>query len=129
MESGRIRPLNTGLTDIARWRESDEVHLPAARTLGLPFMPELRPLDAILRRETLEERLAGLVLPGRISASLAEPGALRRAREAMVMRFRQGRGRSLPRDAAALEAAERLLERETELDEEVQIALAALLRA
>lgn len=129
MESGRIRPLNTGLTDIARWRESDEVHLPVARTLGLPFMPELRPLDAILRRETLEERLAGLVLPNRISASLAEPGALRRAREAMIERFRQARARSLPRDADSLDAASRLLERETELDDEVQTALAALLRA
>lgn len=129
MESGRIRPLNTGLTDIARWRESDEVHLPVGRTLGLPFMPELRPLDAILRRETLEERLAGLVLPSRISASLAEPGALRRAREAVAKRFRQAQGRSLSPDAAALAAAEALLERETELDEEVQMALAALLRA
>lgn len=129
MESGRIRPLNTGLTDIARWRESDEVHLPVGRTLGLPFLPEMRPLDAILRRDTLEERLAALVLPSRISASLAEPGALRRAREAMVRRFRQGVGRSLPQDADALAAAEALLERETVLDEEVQIALAALLRA
>jgi hypothetical protein len=129
VESGRIRSLNTGLTDIARWRESDEVHLPTGRTLGLPFLPEMRPLDSILRRETLEERLAGLVLPSRISASLAEPGALRRAREAMAQRFRKGAGRSLPQDAAALEAAEALLERETELDEEVQMALAALLRA
>lgn len=129
MQSGRIGPLNTGLADIQRWRDSDEVHLPPGQMLRLPFVPEQRPLDAILRRETLEERLASFIVPNRISPELGEPGAIRRAREAMQDRFRRAARQGGAASSAAFAAAAALLEQELALDDEVQTALAALLRA
>lgn len=129
MQSGRIGPLNSGLADIRRWRESDEVHLPPGQRPRVPFLPEQRPLDAILRRETLEERLAGFIIPDRISPELGEPGAIARAREALHQRFAALARVSPPGTAAVLQAAAELLARETVLDEEVRTALAALLRA
>ncbi len=129
MQSGRISPLNAGIADIRRWRDSDEVHLPQGQMVRLPFLPEQRPLDAILRRETLEERLAGFIVPDRISAELGEPGAIRRAREAMQARFRAMAQRVSPKTAAIMAAAADLLDQESALDDEVQTALAALLRA
>ncbi len=129
MQSGRIGPLNSGLADITRWRNSDEAHLPTGQMVRLPFVPEQRALDAILRRETLEERLAGFVVPDRISPELGEPGAIRNARLAARARFAGLAARATPRAAAALRAAADLLSQESDLDDEVQTALAALLRA
>lgn len=130
MQSGRIGPLTIGLTDIHRWREADEAHLPIGQTQRVPFLPEQRPLDAILRRETLEERLTAFILPDRFSPALGEHGAIPRAREALHRRFRSLADRSTdPRLAGALQDAADLLAHETELDDEVQMALAALLRA
>lgn len=129
MQSGRIGPLSTGLADIRRWRESDEVHLPPGQSPRLPFLPEQRPLDAILRRETLEERLAGFVVPDRISPELGEPGAIPRARESLHARFATLARISPPAVAMALQSAADLLAHESVLDDEVRTALAALLRA
>lgn len=129
MQSGRIGPINTGLADIQRWRDSDEVHLPQGNMIRTPYVPEQRPLDAILRRDTLEERLAGFIAPSQLSPELGEPGAIRAAREALQARFRALAKRSSGRGATALEAAAHLLDHERALDDEVQTALAALLRA
>lgn len=129
MQSGRIGPINTGLADIRRWRERDEVHLPPGSTVRAPFAPEQRPLDAILRRETLEERLAGFIVPSRLSPELGDVGAIRAARLALQDRIRQFAARAPKGSATALTAAISLLDHEHALDEEVQTALAALLRA
>ena len=88
MQSGRIGPINAGIADIRRWRDSDEVHLPPGSMIRTPYVPEQRPLDAILRRETLEERLAGFIVPSQLSPELGEVGAIRAAREALQSRFR-----------------------------------------
>lgn len=129
MQSGRIGPINAGIADIRRWRDSDEVHLPPGSMIRTPYVPEQRPLDAILRRETLEERLAGFIVPSQLSPELGEVGAIRAAREALQSRFRSFARRANGRGATALEAAASLLDHERALDDEVQIALAALLRA
>jgi hypothetical protein len=129
MQSGRIGPLNAGLADIRRWRESDEVHLPQGQTPRVPFLPEQRPLDAILRRETLEERLTGFIVPDRISPELGEPGAIARTRESLQARFMALSHVASGRQADTLRAAADLLAQEGALDAEVQAALAALLRA
>lgn len=129
MQSGRIGPINAGISDVSRWREADEVHLPPGNTIRVPFLPEQRPLDAILRRETLEERLAGFVVPENLSPALGEPGAIRRAREQIHARFRAMAQRTGPHGARILKQAADLLEYENALDDEVQMALAALLRA
>ena len=129
MQSGRIGPINAGIADIRRWRDSDEVHLPPGSLVRTPFVPEQRPLDAILRRETLEERLAGFIIPARLSPELGEVGAIRAAREALQDRFRKAALHMTARRPSVLQAAVQLLDHECALDEEVQTALAALLRA
>ncbi|MCZ8333685.1 MAG: hypothetical protein O9328_05445 [Rhodobacteraceae bacterium] len=129
MRSGRVGPLNSGLADIRTWRESDEVHLPVGQTPRVPFLPEQRPLDAILRRETLEERLVGFVVPERISPELGEPGAIARAREELHQTFARLAGSTPAGTRNVLQAAADLLARETVLHEEIRTALAALLRA
>lgn len=129
MRSGRVGPLNTGLSDIRHWRESDEVHLPVGQTVRIPFLPEQRPLDAILRRETLEERLVSFIVPERISPELGEPGAIARAREELHAQFQRFAEISPGAAGQALKAAADVLARESVLDDEIRTALAALLRA
>lgn len=129
MRSGRVGPLNTGLSDIRHWRESDEVHLPVGQTARIPFLPEQRPLDAILRRETLEERLVSFIVPDRISPELGEPGAIARARMGLHDHFQRFATNGPRAAGSTLQAAADLLARETVLDEEIRTALAALLRA
>jgi hypothetical protein len=129
MRSGRVGSLNSGLTDIRHWRESDEVHLPLAQTPRIPFLPEQRPLDAILRRETLEERLVSFIVPDRISPELGEPGAIARVRTELHERFLRLAGLGPSGTGQVLQAAAELLARETVLDDEIRAALAALLRA
>lgn len=129
MRSGRVGPLNTGLADIRNWRESDEVHLPIGQTPRIPFLPEQRPLDVILRRQTLEERLVHVLVPDQITPELGEPGAIARTREEMRATFARLAALALPGTGAILHSATDLLTHETFLDEEIQTALAALLRA
>lgn len=93
----RVQGLNVGVTDIHRWRQQDEVHLPESRFRPAPFLPQPQALDAILRRETLDERLARHVVPSTVDPDLLAPAA-------------------------------ELLADEVALDDDVQRALAALLR-
>ena len=124
----RIAGLNVGLTEINEWRALDEQHLPEGGRTRPAFFPEVRPLDAILRRETLDERLAGDVVPDTISPELLMPAVLGEVRKFLKARL----------EAAALLASGKarddilggaaLLETEVALDEEIREALNALLR-
>ena len=130
MQSGRVGSLNTGISDVSRWRHDDEIHLPVTQTGRVPFLPEQRALDAILKRETLEERLSQFVIPNELSPALGEPNAISSARLAAFAVFQarldaDGGTRRSP----VFEAAAKLLQYEDALDQEVQLALAALLRA
>lgn len=130
VSTSRIQGLNVGVTEIQRWRQSDEQHLPERTVRTQQFLPRPQALDQILRRETLDERLVGYVVPSDIDAELLQPAVMGATREALRRRMIEardatdGRGRA----GAALAAAASLLDTEVALDFEVREALAALLR-
>ena len=124
----RPAPLQVGISDVGRWRKEDEVHLPTETRAHPLFLPETQALDRILRRETLDERLARDVVPDDITPELMEPRVLSETRKRLAERlFETG---VLARGAAKeaiLEGAD-LLDQEVEMDADIQEALALLLR-
>ncbi|QJP15555.1 hypothetical protein G3545_18975 [Starkeya sp. ORNL1] len=125
----RIRNLDIGLESITRWDVADEVHLPRDGTSAPAFMPQYRPLEEILQRPSLDERLPEFLRPATVDPDLLDPTALADARvgarSAFVERSLSASGRS--RDI--LEQAATLLGADIGLDDEIRSALAALLRA
>jgi hypothetical protein len=123
----RVNKLDTGLEAISRWRESDEVHLPASGQLAPAFMPAQTPLNEILHRLNLDERLVGMMQPQSLDPELLDAAVLSRTRRE-VRDFFAAAARRNPRLAREMQAAAELLDDEVELDEAVSSALAALLR-
>ena len=124
----KIRPLDIGLEAITRWQADDEIHLPRETALAPTFLPVHRPLDAILRRPSLDERLSALMQPEILDPDLIQPAALSEARRAAKARFAESARRHTGRKRDLLQAASELLESDIALDEAVYEALSALLR-
>lgn len=124
----RIASLNVGVTRIDEWRALDEQHLPTGGASLRAFFPEVRPLDAILRRETLDERLAADVVPDELSPELLLPAVLSETRKSLKSRLEAAALRATGKARADILAGAALLEAEVALDAEIQEALAALLR-
>lgn len=120
-----IRGLTIGVAEIHRWRQSDEVHLPTEKASGPLFLPETAPLNAILKRETLDERLKGYLVPETIDRDLLEPAVLTETRKSLAAKI------ALAADSSGGEILDKgadILDREIDLDNAVREALAALLR-
>ena len=124
----RVQGLHVGVTDIHRWRQQDEVHLPETGFRPTPFLPQPQALDAILRRETLDERLARHVVPKDIDAELLVPSTMTATRTALRDRMRRAAIAAPGPQASILAEAAELLSEELVMDSEIQDALAALLR-
>ncbi|MEO9530021.1 hypothetical protein [Roseibium sp.] len=124
----RIQRLDTGLESISRWRVDDEQHLPVEGKSAPKFLPKHRELDEILRRPSLDERLADLLEPAFIDPDLLEPSIMSETRMS-VRHLMQTAAKDASGPAmAALDEAAALLGDEVELDQEVRSALAALLK-
>lgn len=125
----RIKPLDIGLESITRWDVADEVHLPGDGVAAPAFLPQSRPLEEILHRPSLDERLPDFLRPSALDPDLLEPTALAQARlDARAVFVRQA-GLATGRSRDLLDEAARLLGADAALDEEIRAALAALLRA
>jgi hypothetical protein len=124
----KIRPFDIGLEAITRWQVEDEAHLPHDGGLAPAFMPFHRPLDDILRRPSLDERLPALMQPENLDPDLLQPAALAAARRCARLRFDEAARRHSGRKRDLFRAASALLENDIELDEAVHEALAALFR-
>lgn len=125
----KIRSLDIGVESIARWQAEDEVHLPEEGVLPQVFLPELRPLDAILRRPALDERLPALLAPASLDPDLLNPSTLTDARLEMrdfFARCAERDERSGARNIYSTAAS--LLGNDATLDRDVRTALAALLK-
>jgi hypothetical protein len=124
----RVRSLDIGVESISRWHLDDEVHLPKDAGLRPAFLPLYRPLDEILRRPSLDERLPRLLQPDVLDPDLLEPATLtdvrHRTRDFIAARARRETGRR----RHALEMAASCLDDEINLDVEVRQSLAVLLR-
>lgn len=134
----RVRSLDVGVERITLWESSDEFHLPAEGKAAPAFLPELRPLDEVLHRPSLDERLPDLLRPADLDPDLLEPTALADTRRELSRLFGKAsaaaRGRGEARTDETLARAEVLgraawlLQTDDGLDAEVREALAALLR-
>lgn len=121
----RLRSLDVGVERITQWNIGDEQHLPPEASPAPAFLPQMRPLDEIMRRPSLDERLPDLLQPDKLDPGLLDPSALTDAREGS-RRFFAARAGTEPGDAFA--AAAVLLGADAALDDEVRAALALLLR-
>lgn len=124
----RIRTLEVGVESISRWQADDEIHLPEQRGLRPVFLPLYRPLDEILNRPSLDERLPLLLQPEFLDPDLLEPATLTEVRiETQTLLTRRAR-QEIGTRRKALESAASYLDAAVSLDDEVRRALAALLR-
>jgi|GEM_PF-2456634 len=124
----RIKPLHVGVESITQWEVEDEVHLPKDGPLGPKFLPIYRPLDEILRRPSLDERLPNLLQPELLDPDLLQPSALSDARMEAAALFARAAVRQHGRRRELLELASNYLEEDVGLDDEIRTSLAMLLR-
>ena len=124
----KVRNLDVGVESISRWQVRDEVHLPDKGPLKPNFLPRHRPLDDILRRPSLDERLPKLLEPATLDPDLLSPAVLTQVRMETRALFRAQALRESGRKRDILEAAAECLEEDVEMDDEVRRSLAALLR-
>jgi hypothetical protein len=123
----RIKSLDIGLESISTWTAADEVHLPLDGPSAPTFVPDPRPLDEVMRRPSLDERLPEMLRPDRVDAGLLAPAGIASAREAATRLFgvlaaTGGTSRQLFLEAAAV------LESDRAMDADVRTAVAAVLR-
>lgn len=127
--SFRIKSLDVGVESIGRWRIDDEQHLPEDRKPSPVFLPETRALDDILRRPSLDERLPNLLRPDRLDPDLLLPARMSAVRIDVAQRFREMERHAKTMSARNIFAsAATVMEDDAALDDEVQSALALLLR-
>ena len=124
----RIRSLDVGLESISRWRADDEVHLPKEGPLAPVFLPQYRPLDEIIRRPSLDERLPRLLQPATVDPTLLEPARLTEARADARSLLTDYAKRSTGEERGLFQEAADLLADDVALDDEIRSALATLLR-
>jgi len=124
----RIRSLEVGLETISRYQVGDDVHLPKDKGLRPVFLPVSQPLDDVLKRPSLDERLPALLQPEFLDPDLLEPSTLAdiRLQAQELIAACASRESGARRDLLARAAS--CLEDENSLDEEVRRSLAALLR-
>ena len=125
----KIRNLDIGLESITQVGLGQDVHLPKEGPVGPKFLPQPRPLDEVLRRPSLEERLPELLEPLSLDATLLEPSVLAETRVAVAGALEEAARRATGHRRRILGQASHLLDEDCALDEEVRAALAVLLRA
>lgn len=124
----RSRRLDVGIESISRWRIGDEDHLPLAGKASPKFLPKSKELDEILRRPTLDERLTDLLQPEQVDPDLLEPSVLSATRQSTQKLLEAAADGTTGAERSVLSEAARLLSEEVTLDQDIQAALAALLK-
>jgi hypothetical protein len=124
----RISSLDIGLNEISRYREKDDVHLPEEKGLRPAFLPASRPLDEVLTRPSLDERLPRLLRPEFLETDLLEPMVLSDIRLQTRRLFADRAKGKNGKERQVLELAASFLDDAVNLDHEVRQSLAALLR-
>ena len=124
----KVKSFDVGLELITRVGFGEDVHLPTEGPLGPTFLPEVRPLDDVLHRPSLDERLPRLLQPSSLDADLLEPSVLAATRLSSRELFADAARRSAGHRRRVLDQAALYLEEDVVLDDEVRTALATLLR-
>ena len=126
--TSRIRPLDIGLESVSRWRPQDEFHLPDERGLRPAYLPVYRPLDEILHRPSLDERLPQLLQPKLVDPDILEPALLSQLRIDTQRVFAARARHEIGTRRKALETAASQLDEAVNMDDEIRRALATLLK-
>ncbi len=124
----RIKSLDIGLERISRFQVADDVHLPQEKGLRPTFLPTSRPLDEVLTRPSLDERLPRLLRPEFLETDLLEPAVLSDIRLQTRRLFAEKAKQKKGAERQILERAASCLDEVVNLDHEVRQSLAALLR-
>jgi len=124
----RIHSLDVGIDAISRFHVEDDVHLPEDKGLRPAFLPVARPLDDVLKRPSLDERLPDLLQPDYLESDLLEPATLTEVRLATRQLLAECAKRESGERRQALDLATAFLDDAAHLDDEVRRSLAALLR-
>lgn len=124
----RIRNLDIGVEQVTQWGAEHEFHLPPEGDFAPAFLPQIRPLDEILRRPSLDERLPDLLQPAELDPSLLSPPVFAETRKSTRDFFRRMARSTSGEAARILDAASHILDAEDGMDGEVRAALAMLLR-
>jgi hypothetical protein len=124
----RVKSLDIGVEAISRWQVDDEFHLPEQRGYRPTFLPLHRPLDEILRRPSLDERLPQLLQPALIDPELLEPATLTDTRLNMRRILSEHTPHEIGARRRVLEAATAYLDDDAAFDDEIRRSLAALLK-
>lgn len=124
----KIKALDIGLESITQVTEGQDAHLPREGKLAPFFMPEVRPLDDVLRRPSLDERLPDLLQPRVLDPALLEPAVLAETRLAAQALFAEAARAASGHRRRVLDQAALYLDDDVALDDEVRASLAALLK-
>lgn len=124
----KIKSFDVGLESITQVGFGQDVHLPKEAPVGPKFMPQARPLDDVLRRPSIEERLPDLLQPASIDPALLEPAVLTETRHAAQGFMGEAARRATGHRRRVLEQAALYLDDDIALDEDVRAALAVLLK-
>ncbi|EAV40748.1 hypothetical protein SIAM614_00862 [Stappia aggregata IAM 12614] len=124
----RTQRFDFGLETITRRSVDDEDHLPAEGKSAPVYLPDGLKLDEILAPPSLDERLTRLLQPEFLDPELLEPRVLSQTRQEASWIMGVCAERSSGDSKAVLDAAAKLCHGEVLLDDEVRLALAALLK-
>lgn len=127
--SPRIQKLNVGVQNISRWRIEDEQHLPRDTRRAPTFLPQQRPLDEILKKPSLDERLPSLLEPRNVDPELLKPAVMSKVREELLDHFSDRAEATSGDEELVYSLAARILREDVALDGEIRSALAELLKA
>lgn len=123
----RIKNFDIGVERISKWNVGDEFHLPDDGKAAPAFLPAPRPLDDILLRPSLDERLPDMLQPARVDPDLLHPAVLTGVRQGLA-RFFSEKAATAAEGSAIFAAAAGVLRADDHMDAEVRAALAMLLR-
>jgi len=126
----------SGIESVSHGGAVDEMQLPDVSGLAPAFSTDQFSclLDEVLYRPSLDQRLVGLLAPGLLDPDLMKPSVFNEARVGSMRffldaakRVRSGSAKEKDRKKS-LESAAAFLSTIVELDSEIQMALAALLK-
>ncbi|KZK79799.1 hypothetical protein PsAD13_03964 [Pseudovibrio sp. Ad13] len=124
----RVASITIGVNEVSNWKVEDQVQLPEGKKLAPVFLPEVRPLNEVLYRPTLDERLPSLLLPDLSETDILLPTELSEMRKELQRLFAAAALREQGERQRVLKGVADLLMGDVLLDEDLQAALAMLLQ-
>lgn len=124
----KVRGFDVGVESISRWRTVDETHLPTEGELSPQFVPEISPLDEILRPPSLDERIPRMTAPDNLDAALLQPRVMAETKERLLALLQDASQAGDPVLGLKALRAAAMLTQDMAMDDEIRAAMTALYR-